>query len=54
MSALIEDWAMNAEKLIKPVSFLVVDGAIVLAVFLLVHLDWIVNNTLYDYGPEFD
>jgi hypothetical protein len=45
---------MNAEKLIRPVFFLVVDGAIVLAIFLLVHLDWIVNNTLYSYGLRFD
>lgn len=45
---------MNAEKLIKPVSFLIVDGAIVLAIFLLIYLDWIVNNTLYGYGLRFD
>jgi hypothetical protein len=45
---------MNGEKLIRPISFLVIDGAIVLAIFLLIYLDWIVNNTLYDYGLRFD
>lgn len=45
---------MNSEKLVKLIPFLVLDGAIILVIVLLLQLDWIVNNTLYDYGLQFD
>lgn len=45
---------MNSEKFAKFVPFLLLDGAIILVIVLLLHLDWMVNNTLYDYGLRFD
>lgn len=40
-------------KLVKLIPFLVVDGTIILAIFLLMQLDWLVNNTFYNYGLTF-
>ena len=45
---------MATAKLAKFLPFLVMDGAIILTIFLLMQLDWIVNNTLYNYGLVFN
>jgi len=44
---------VNVEKLSKLLPFLMVDGAIIIVIFLSLQLDWIINNTLYNYGLEF-
>jgi len=44
---------LTPEKLGKLVPFLLIDGVVFLAAFLLLYLDWIVHNTLYNYGLEF-
>lgn len=44
---------MTVEKLVRISPFLVVDGAIIVAVFLLALIDRIVHGTLYNYGLEY-
>jgi len=44
---------MGTERLRVLVPFLLIDGVLVLAMLLLLQLDWIVNNTLYDYRLVF-
>lgn len=44
---------MTPEKLGKLVPFLLIDGVVFLAASLLVYLDWIVNNILYNYGLKY-
>jgi len=44
---------MGTERLRVLVPFLLVDGVLVLAMLLLLQLDWIVNNTLYNYRLVF-
>ena len=44
---------MQVEKLSKLLPFLLVDGAIIIAIILSLQLDWIINNTLYNYGLQF-
>ena len=44
---------MNVEKLSKLLPFLMVDGAIIIVIILSLQLDWIINNTLYNYGLQF-
>jgi len=44
---------VNIEKLSKLLPFLMVDGAIIIVIILSLQLDWIVNNTLYNYELQF-
>lgn len=44
---------MRTEKLRALVPFLLMDGALVLAMLMLWQLDWIVHNTLYNYHLVF-
>lgn len=44
---------METEKLKACAPFLLMDGALVLAMIMLLQLDWIVNNTFYDYNLSF-
>lgn len=44
---------MNIKKLSKLLPFLIVDGAIIIVIILSLQLDWIINNTLYNYELQF-
>jgi len=44
---------VQVEKLSKLLPLLLVDGAIIVVIILSLQLDWIINNTLYNYGLQF-
>jgi hypothetical protein len=44
---------METEKLGAFAPFLLIDGVLVFVMVMLLHLDWIVNNVLYDYSLVF-
>ena len=43
----------NSVKSLRLIPFLLIDGIIVLILYLLLRLDWLANNVLYNYGLEF-
>jgi hypothetical protein len=45
---------METEKLGAFAPFLLIDGVLVFVMVMLLHLDWIVNNVLYDYSLVFN
>lgn len=44
---------MNTQKLARLLPYLAVDAAIIITILLLAQIDWIVHNSLYNYGLTF-
>jgi len=44
---------VNTQKLARLLPYLAVDAAIIITILLLTQIDWIVNNSLYNYGLTF-
>lgn len=44
---------MRTQKLTKLLPYLAVDAAIIITILLLAQIDWIVHNSLYNYGLTF-